>query len=425
MVSGRRNKLFNERPFDFKRKTLDNGFEIISVKKDTNIVSINMGIKVGALYEDNNEKGISHFVEHMIFKGTETKNYEEVNQCLEYLGGDYNAYTDYMYTVFSSVCLSDELKPAIEILKDMICNSTFPPEEIEKERGVILSELKSSKDDLEDFSIRKVNEYAFEKSGLRYDVLGLEKNIKNYKREELYNYYKKYYVPENAVMVVVSPYEHEEVIELLKCQFENWEKGKINKPSIIVENNRPKYKESYKKDIEQSTIVFLYTFHDLDDEEELALRVLSNRLGESSNSILFKELREKRGLAYDVYTSIDCGDNIKTMYIYTATDDENVEEVVDCIKECINHVKDRNFIFDCKTFELMKKIFMTSLVSTMEDTTELSGYILSQAMEKRHIFEFKKEMEWLHSMKSEQIYKVAGKVLQSPTIHVTRINGES
>lgn len=412
--------MVNEKPFDFKRVILENGLELITIKKETNLMSMNIGIKVGALYEEEKEKGISHFVEHMVFKGTEYNNYIEINDILEDLGGDYNAYTDYMYTVYSNVSLKEELENSIKIFSSIICNSKFPLEEIEKERGVILAELKSSKDDLEDFSIRKVNEFAFNKCGLKFDVLGLEENIKSYSRSDLYDYYNKYYRPNNSVIVIVSSYDHGFVEKHIKQYFAMWKSREIKIPSFFIEKNKGVYKESYKKDIEQSTIVFLYTFHDLNDEEELALRVLNNRLGESSNSVLFKELRENRGLAYDVYTSIDCGENIKTMYIYTATDMENIDETIKCIKECVSHVKEKSFIFDNKTLDLMKKIFKTSLMTTMEDTTELSGYTLSQAMEKRDVFEFIKETKCLQNMKSEHIYNVANKVLNNPTIHVLK-----
>ena len=129
----------------------------------------------------------------MLFKGTKTRNYEELNDALEFLGGEYNAYTDYTSTVYTISCLEEELKNAIEILGDMIINPEFDKRELEKERGVILAEIRSSKDDIEDLSFKRTNEIAFNKNPLRFDVAGLEKNVKSYKREDLLSYYKKYY----------------------------------------------------------------------------------------------------------------------------------------------------------------------------------------------------------------------------------------
>ena len=139
--------------FDVKTHILKNGLEVITIKKNTQISSINIGIKVGALNESLEEKGISHYIEHMIFKGTKNRTFQKLNDELEALGGEYNAFTDYSQTVYSISCLEEELKNAIELLSDMLINSEFPEEEIDKERGVILAEIRSSKDNIEDIAV--------------------------------------------------------------------------------------------------------------------------------------------------------------------------------------------------------------------------------------------------------------------------------
>ena len=199
--------------FDVKKHKLENGLEVITIKKDTQISSINIGVKVGALNETLSEKGISHYIEHMLFKGTEKRTFQKLNDDLEALGGEYNAYTDFSQTVYSISCLEEELKSAIEILSDMLICSKFPEEEVEKERGVILAEIRSSKDSVEDFSFKKINEVAFKQSALRYDVAGLDENVKSFTRKELYQYYKKYYIPNNALITMVSSLSHEEAFE--------------------------------------------------------------------------------------------------------------------------------------------------------------------------------------------------------------------
>jgi len=135
--------------FDTLETKLDNGLTVISIKKDTQIASLHVGVNIGGLYENTSERGISHFIEHMVFKGTETKNNEELNIELENLGGEYNAYTDYTCTVFNTTTLNEELINNIELVSDMVKNSVFKEVEIEKERGVILAEIRSSKDDIE------------------------------------------------------------------------------------------------------------------------------------------------------------------------------------------------------------------------------------------------------------------------------------
>lgn len=404
--------------FDVKKHYLDNGLEILTIKKDTQIASINLGVKVGSIYESLEEKGISHFIEHMLFKGTNKRNNEELNDELEALGGEYNAYTDYNSTVYTISCLSEELENACILLGDMITSSNFPEEEIERERGVILAEMRTSKDDIEDLSFKRVNEVAFNSSPLRYDVTGLEEVVKGFKRDDIKRFYNKYYTPKNSLITMVSSMEHEEAKELINREFSNWQGEEEVEHPVISEDNIPLKKVSYKNDMEQSTIVYLYTFYHLDKNDELALRILNHRLGESSNSLLFREVREKKGLAYDIYTRLDMTKNVKTLYVYTAVSDEDVEEAIRAIDETLDKVFNGKIEIGNKDLTIMKKVHKTAVISTLEDSAELCNYILHQELEGEDIYEFVKDMEGLNNLNRDKIYKVSKLVLKDPTIHI-------
>ena len=408
--------------FDVKRHTLANGLEVITINKDTQIAAINIGIKVGALYENMEEKGISHFIEHTLFKGTKTRSDEELNEELEALGGEYNAYTDYDATVYTISCLMEEFKNAVELLGDMIVNPAFDKEEIEKERGVILSEIRMGKDDIEDFSFKNVNKIAFTNSPLKYEVTGLEENVSRFTREEILTYYKKHYVPENSVITMVSSLSHEEAIKLVEAHFNNWKGEKSEPINVIKEKNKEIIETSYKKDIEQSTIVYLYTFNDLEKSDELPLRILNHRLGESSNSLLFREIRENRGLAYDIYTHLEITTNIKTLYIYTAVGEESIDETIEAIDEILKSLVNGKIQIVDKDLNIMKKVHKTAVISTLEDSSELCNYMLHQALEEEDIFEFVKDMDRLNNLDTIKINEVGRKVLKSPTIHILKSN---
>lgn len=406
--------------FDVKKHKLKNGLEIITIKKDTQISSINIGIKVGALNEKLSEKGISHYIEHMIFKGTNNRTFQKLNDDLEALGGEYNAYTDYSQTVYSISCLEEELKKAIELLSDMLINSIFPKEEVEKERGVILAELRSSKDNVEDLSFKRTNETAFDTSALRYDVAGLDENVKSFTREQLYNYYNKYYIPNNALITMVSSLPHDEAFEEVSKYFEKWESKEKIKLNVKDEKNKSVKKITTKENIELSTIIYLFTFYDLDKKYELPLRILNHRLGESSNSLLFREVRENRGLAYDIYSHLDITQNVKTLYVYTAVDEEDIEDAANTIEEIFENIKSKKIIIGEKDLNVMKKVHKTAVISTLEDPVELCSYILSQSLEEEDIFEFLKDMDSLNLITADEIYEVANKVLNNPTIHILK-----
>ncbi|WP_195467650.1 pitrilysin family protein [Clostridium sp. D43t1_170807_H7] len=406
--------------FDVKKHKLENGLEVITIKKDTQISSINIGVKVGALNETLSEKGISHYIEHMLFKGTENRTFQKLNDDLEALGGEYNAYTDFSQTVYSISCLEEELKRAIEILSDMLIYSKFPEEEIEKERGVILAEIRSSKDSVEDFSFKKINEVAFKKSALRYDVAGLDENVRSFTRKELYEYYKKYYIPNNALITMVSSLSHEEAFEEISKHFSKWEAKESIKLVVKDEKNRHIKKVTTKDNIELCTIIYLFTFYDLDKKYELPLRILNHRLGESANSLLFREVRENRGLAYDIYSHLDITQNVRTLYVYTAVDEEDIDDAASAIEEIFKDIKFRKIIIGENDLNIMKKVHKTAVISTLEDSVELCSYILSQSLEGEDIFEFLKDMDSLNTITADEIYEVANKVLNNPTIHILK-----
>lgn len=404
--------------FDTIETYLENGLRLITIKKETQIASLNIGVKVGATCEGNQERGISHFIEHMLFKGTVNRDNEKLNSDLENLGGEYNAYTDYMSTVFNTTTLNEELDESLELISDLLQYPTFLEEHIEKERGVILAELRSGKDDVEDLSFQKINDMAFTHSPLKIDVIGKEAIVKSINREDLIRYYDNQYVPNNTVITVVSSYDHEYVIDLVKKYFKEWQRKEVDEPTLDFEKNKEKFKITYRDNMEQSTIIYLYTFNDLSKREELALRILNHKFGESSNSILFRELREDRGLAYDIYTSLDLTNNLNTLYIYAAVAPEDVDASIKTINQCIEKIKEEIIVFDANTINLMKKVFKTAIASTLEDSSDLGNYVVHQAMEDENLYQFNEDMENLNDIVAQDLYEVAKKVLNKPTIHV-------
>ena len=406
--------------FDAKDTTLDNGLRVITIKRSTSIASIQLGVKIGALYEEKHEKGISHFIEHMLFKGTRKRDNQNLNTALEFLGGEYNAYTDYTNTVYSITVLQEEVKNSLELLSDMLINSVFPEDEIVKEKDVIIAEYSSGSDDVEDYSYRMVNNYGFKNSPLKYDVIGTSETINNFSREKAISFYEKYYIPNNSVITVVSSMEHEEVLSIINELFGAWKYKILVRTKPVCEKNVKVKKTTYKSNIEQSTITYLYTFHGLDKDKELALRILNHKFGESANSILFRELRENRGLAYDVYTHLDTNSEIKTLYIYTAVKDSSVKEAVEVIDKCIEQITSGEILLDEDMLVLMKKVLKTAVASTLEDSTDLANYALHQCLDGESIYEFAEDMKKIESIRKEDVYNVAKEVFNGPTIHILK-----
>ncbi|XZJ89117.1 M16 family metallopeptidase [Clostridium perfringens] len=406
--------------FDENTIILPNGLKVITIKKDTRLASINIGVNIGSLYEDEKELGMSHFVEHMLFKGTKNRSNEQLNRELEFLGGDYNAYTDYISTVYSITCLDEEFEKGIELLSDMILNSSFDEKEMKKEKGVVLSEIKSDKDDIEDLSISRTHEYAFDKSALKNSIAGTEEHVKGFKRKQVYDFYKKYYTPDNCVIVTVSAFSHEQMQKIITDLFGKWEGKSHKKAEIIKEENKELIKTTYKSQIEQGTVTYLYAFKEVCEKDKLPLKILSYKLAESSNSILFRELREERGLAYDVYSQMDLDENVNTMNIFTSVRGESIDEVIEVIDKAILDIKNKDINFDEDMLCMMKKTHKTGVVSTLEDCSSLCSYVLVQSLAGKDITEFINSMEELETLTGEDIYRVCNKYLNKPTIHILK-----
>ncbi|EGT0694909.1 TPA: M16 family metallopeptidase [Clostridium perfringens] len=406
--------------FDENTIILPNGLKVITIKKDTRLASINIGVNIGSLYEDEKELGMSHFVEHMLFKGTKNRSNEQLNRELEFLGGDYNAYTDYISTVYSITCLDEEFEKGIELLSDMILNSSFDEKEMKKEKGVVLSEIKSDKDDIEDLSISRTHEYAFDKSALKNSIAGTEEHVKGFKRKQVYDFYKKYYTPDNCVIVTVSAFSHEQMQKIITDLFGKWEGKSHKKAEIIKEENKELIKTTYKSQIEQGTVTYLYAFKEVCEKDKLPLKILSYKLAESSNSILFRELREERGLAYDVYSQMDLDENVNTMNIFTSVREESIDEVIEVIDKAILDIKNKDINFDEDMLCMMKKTHKTGVVSTLEDCSSLCSYVLVQSLAGKDITEFINSMEELETLTGEDIYRVCNKYLNKPTIHILK-----
>jgi predicted Zn-dependent peptidase len=150
----------------------------------------------------------------------------------------------------------------------------------------------------------------------------------------------------------------------------------------------------------------------------LALRILNYKLGESANSVLFRKLREERGLAYDIYSEVDVTENVKLLIMYTSVNEEDVNEALSIIDEVIDDIKDEKIILDERNVSLMKKVLNTAVVGTLEDSTQLGNYVLHQVIDEEDIYEFIDDMDNMENIKSKDIYDIAKKVLVSPTIHI-------
>ncbi|NLM04752.1 MAG: insulinase family protein [Clostridiales bacterium] len=350
----------------YKRYTLDNGLRIVTeyipfVKS----MSIGIWIEAGSKNETFENNGISHFIEHMMFKGTHNKSAKEIAETIDFIGGQINAFTSKECTCFYTKVLDNHYELAIDLLSDMIFNSKFHPEDIEKEKGVICEEINMYEDSPEDLAYDLLYQSIFKTNSLGLPILGSIETVNKINREKIFEYMKEYYVPNNTVISVVGNFNDEDLLEVIKSRFSNWEKSDLP----INENRKPEYNFQHitkVKDIEQIHLLLGLKGISLDQDHRYPLIVLNNILGGSMSSRLFQNIREDKGLVYSIYSHASIYKEAGILSIYAGMNPEDLDRVGSLIYEELKDLKTKDLTESelNKSKEQIKGNYILSLEST-------------------------------------------------------------
>lgn len=347
-----------------KRYTLDNGFRVV-IENIPTVRSVAMGIwvKAGSRYEDKNNNGISHFIEHMLFKGTEKRSAQEIAESFDSIGGNLNAFTSKEYTCYYAKVLDEHTEVGLEILSDMFFNSKFDEEELNRERNVVIEEIRMYEDTPDDQIHDLIAKSSFERNSLGFPILGTEYVLNNITSDTIKGYMNEMYTVENTVITIAGNVS-ENIIETIEQYFGGYKlKGSIkNIDSAIFSPD-----ESIKtKQTEQAHIAFALPGLSLADENMYSLILLNNIIGGSMSSRLFQEIREKRGLAYSVFSYHSSFQETGLFSIYAGTAPRQIDEVVDIIQNILVDVKYKGITEKeiKKGKEQLKGSLMLSLEST-------------------------------------------------------------
>jgi len=345
---------------------LDNGVRIVAEEiKYVNSVSIGIWVKVGSRNEDEGNNGISHFIEHMLFKGTKNRTAKEIAGTIDKIGGQLNAFTAKECTCFYAKVLDTHFDIALDILSDMFFNSTFSENEIEKEKGVVLEEIGMYEDSPEDLVHDIFNQSVWSKNPLGIPILGTEETLKAIKRQDIIDYIDCNYTPENIVISVVGNFDKEHVLSEIEKVFSKHKASKKDK--VII--NEPVFTPIYKhkeKNTEQAHLCIGFKGFELSNKYTYPLLVLNNIFGGAMSSRLFQKIREEKGLAYSVFSYpssyTDCG----ILSIYAGMKPNQLDYVIELIIEEINQIKANGIseeeLYDSK--EQIKGSYILGLEST-------------------------------------------------------------
>ena len=279
----------------------DTGIEVIFDKLESiSTCSVGVFVKTGSRDESDTEEGISHVLEHMIFKGTPTRSYFEISEEIDYLGANVNAHTTKEETVFYINALTQFLGKSVDILFDIVTNSTIDEKELEKEKDVIVEEIKMYKDSPDDL-VFETNYADCINGQYGKPIIGTEESVKGFTAEEIRKYYRERYTKDNILVVVSGNFDKDEIIQKINEYFGKLADTKVDRREKI-DFSFNAGKKTVSKDINQVNICISHKSEDYNSEKKVYIDILSNIIGGSMSSRLFQEIREKNGLAYSVYT---------------------------------------------------------------------------------------------------------------------------
>ncbi|MEG0585814.1 MAG: pitrilysin family protein [Christensenellaceae bacterium] len=351
------------------KEKLECGVTLIAEKLE-NFHSTTIGIWVGAgsITENKNENGLSHLIEHMLFKGTTKRSAKQVSVDVDNIGGQINAFTSKEATCYYIKMIDEKLEEGIEILTDVFCNATLDSAELEKEKGVVLEEIAMSNDNPEDLAMDLISSSYFKGCSLEKTILGPAQNIKGFMREDLVAYMDKYYTAENIVIAVAGNFKTKELIDYLNQYLSN-----INRKPLIV----PQFADCSSfvpsaafdtaiKDIEQVHICMAMPSYSLKDPSRYAMNILNNVIGGSMSSRLFQKIREEMGMAYSVASFPSLFRNTGMFTIYAGTMSQNTNIVTEMILEELELIKKSGITQEefLQSKEQLRGNFILSLEST-------------------------------------------------------------
>ncbi|MEK6700499.1 MAG: pitrilysin family protein [Nitrospirota bacterium] len=323
----------------YRKDTLSNGIRVVSeTLPKSRSISIGVWVKVGSRHESKELGGVSHFIEHMFFKGTEKRSARDIATEIDSLGGEMNAFTSQETTTYYVKVLDEHLAPAIEILADILLGSKFDPAEMEKERKVILEEIKGVEDTPDDFIHELFTNTVWPDNSLGRPILGTKETIKSLKHTDIIAYIENYYGPKEIVISVAGNFEHARLIELLDNAF-----GKLTRTGVPKQETTPVFTRALtvrKKQLEQVQVCLGCKGLNYTHEDRYVNLALNTVLGNSMSSRLFQEVREQNALAYSIYSYVTAYRDTGLLTVYAGTDPANALQAVRLIMKELKKIRD-------------------------------------------------------------------------------------
>ena len=391
---------------NFQKRKLKNGITVIHEQRDLPVVSFSISNPFAASHETAEIKGIAHFIEHLVFTGTKTRSHEDISREIEKRGGILNAFTAQDVTSFWFKLPEEHLFSGIDILADMLNNPLFDEKKFEKEKRVIIEEIKMFHDNPQRHVMEMIEENLYEKP-FGMGIAGTKETVLNLKRDFVYNFFKEKYSPENFIVTIVGKADFNKVCEYLEKIFKS--SGKTRSTHIPIEKKSKETTEE-RLGIDQAQFVFAIHSPMHDDEKKYALEALNAYLAKGMSSKLFLEIREKRGLAYTVQGSTNSEKNYAYYSIYVGTTKEAIPEVKKLIlegfKNLIKEMNEKDLKESKETLIGLRKVASEESINVLNDLI----FEEIESGKAENYYDFEKEIE---KVKLQDVKDLAKQALEN------------
>lgn len=402
---------------EYQRTVLANGLRVASVHlPHTRSVSIVIYVGAGSRYERDHEAGISHFIEHMLFKGTTRRpTAKDVSEEIEGIGGVINAATDREMTYYWVKVARPHFDLALDLLTDMFRHSIFDPAEIEKERGVVIEELAMTHDSPQELVDLLIDETLWPSQPLGRDVGGSKETVSTFTRDLALEYFGSHYAPRNTIISVAGNIAHDEVLARVQDGWSDWQAPEPGTWFPAVDGqSAPRARVTFKR-TEQAHLSLAVPGLSNHDPDRYALDLLNVVLGEGMSCRLFLEIREKHGLAYDVHSYVSHFQDTGAATIYAGVDPKKIHEALEAILGELDRVKR-----DLPEAELRKAKEYTKgrLLLRMEDTRAVAGWYGAQELLSDRVRSVDEIVEQIEAVTVDDVQGIARRLFVTPALNL-------
>jgi len=396
-----------------KVTTLSNGVKIVS-EFIPYLKSFSLGFwfNIGARDENLRNNGISHFIEHMLFKGTKSRTAKQISDEIESYGGYLNAFTSKEHTCYYGRGLSENFKKTFIVLSDMIQNPLFKDSHIKKEAGVVVDELKDIDDNPEELIFDKFEESIFNGSALSFPIIGTEKNILSYNSSILHQFHKSNYRLDNLLISVSGAIEHDEAVRLAEKYFTGRKTNSNQKRKNFI-----KYSVSsliVEKEIQQVHSIIGRTTFGFNDQRRHKIKVLSTLLGDGSSSRLFQAVREKLGMTYQINSFLNSYLDVSAFGVYFSTNEKQAEKVNEIVHR--EFKKLRTIEVKQKELNRVKEYIKGNTLMSLENTTNRMTRLASSILHFGKIISVDEILSKINSVTAEDILELSNDVLNESSL---------